>query len=759
MKTWSFKSAHRALVLLIIVLCAAKASTATSAILLTDEQLITSSRVILLGDVLSTRAQWDPSHTSINTYVKVHVSRLLKGQLQGEQIVFKQLGGTVGNESTHIFGAPAYKAADRVLLFLDTAPDGTLRVAHLFMGKYDIVDDPQTNESRVERNIDKGSVNILGVQEGPDITNTATLARFTKKIRKVLRTNTADVAGYDAKYAAVPIVETPPEYIDNQNDESQPDLSAQYALFGYRWFEPDSHQPVIYRVNQTGAPIAGGGVNEINQALAAWTNVQTTSLVLQNGGSTTAFGFRQDGVTAISFNDPLNEMTDPVGCSGILAIGGYSSAGGPTVVIGGQTFGRIYEGDVVFNNNFQCFLGISANLAEVATHEIGHSIGFDHSADGAAIMYASAHGNGRGPTLGSDDIAAVSFLYPGSKSTVVAPNAPSNLTATTASSSTINLTWTDNSNNEDGFRLERKTGAGGTYALIATLPAGQTGYSNSGLSASTIYFYRIRAYNSAGNSNYSNEASASTPAGTGDTDGDGIPDVVEQTLGKNPLVKDNDVFTSAQLFAMQQYRDFLGREGDSGGISYWTNRINSGSATRAQVVDSFFNSAEFQGTVSPVTRLYFAYFLRIPDYAGLSFWVNQYRQGATLDSISQAFAGSSEFQATYGSLNNTQFVTLVYQNVLGRAPDSGGLAFWVGRLNSGSATRGSVMLGFSESAEYKQSSYNKVYVTMIYVGMLKRAPDQAGFNFWVGQMNSGGSGLNLIQGFLNASEYRSRFLP
>src|SRR5262249_53585406 len=154
---------------------------------------------------------------------------------------------------------------------------------------------------------------------------------------------------------------------------------------------------------------------EINQALAAWTNVQTTSLVLQNGGSTTAYGFQQDGVTAISFNDPLNQMSAPVGCSGTLAIGGITSAGGQTIIIGGKTFTRIFEGDVVFNKNFQCFLGISANLAEVATHEIGHSLGFDHSADPNAIMYATAHGNGRGAVLGSDDIAAVSFLYPGSK--------------------------------------------------------------------------------------------------------------------------------------------------------------------------------------------------------------------------------------------------------------------------------------------------------------------------------------------------------
>ena len=90
-------------------------------------------------------------------------------------------------------------------------------------------------------------------------------------------------------------------------------------------------------------------------------------------------------------------------------------------------------------------------------------------------------------------------------------NSPNNLTATAVSGSQIDLTWTDRSNNEDGFKIERKIGAGGTYAEIATAGANVTGYSDAGLATGTTYYYQVRAYNGAGNSGYSNEANATTP--------------------------------------------------------------------------------------------------------------------------------------------------------------------------------------------------------------------------------------------------------
>ncbi len=243
-----------------------------------------------------------------------------------------------------------------------------------------------------------------------------------------------------------------------------------------------------------------------------------------------------------------------------------------------------------------------------------------------------------------------------------------------------------------------------------------------------------------------------------DADNDGIPNGVEASVSRNPLVKDNDVFGNAQLFVMQQFRDFLGREGEVSGLNYWVSFLATG-GTREQVTAGFIGSSEFYNAYAPVARLYFADFLRIPDYAGLTYWAGQLRTGTSLAAISEAFAASPEFVSRYGGLDNTQFVTQVYQNVLGRAPDPAGLAYWAGQLNGGTLTRGQLMVGFSESAEYGASIANEVYVTMVYAGMLRRAPLPGGFSFWVSYLDAGNSQLSLIASIIATSEYHSRFLP
>ena len=89
------------------------------------------------------------------------------------------------------------------------------------------------------------------------------------------------------------------------------------------------------------------------------------------------------------------------------------------------------------------------------------------------------------------------------------PTAPSGLAATSASATQIKLRWIDNSSDEIGFYIERKTGSTGTYAQIGSVGAGVTSFTSSGLKSGTTYYYRVRAYNNNNvKSGYSNEAYA-----------------------------------------------------------------------------------------------------------------------------------------------------------------------------------------------------------------------------------------------------------
>ncbi len=88
------------------------------------------------------------------------------------------------------------------------------------------------------------------------------------------------------------------------------------------------------------------------------------------------------------------------------------------------------------------------------------------------------------------------------------PDPPSNLVASAASASQINLSWADNSSFEGGFKIERWNGS--SYSQINTVGPNVATYADSGLDASTTYHYRVRAYNGAGDSGYSNESSATT---------------------------------------------------------------------------------------------------------------------------------------------------------------------------------------------------------------------------------------------------------
>ena len=100
-------------------------------------------------------------------------------------------------------------------------------------------------------------------------------------------------------------------------------------------------------------------------------------------------------------------------------------------------------------------------------------------------------------------------------------------------------------------------------------------------------------------------------------------------------------------------------------------------------------------------RLYNAAFARFPDASGLEYWINQYSSGID-DSrtVASSFLISDEFSERYGeNITNAKYVETLYVNVLGREYDQDGYNYWLGNLNSGQETRYELLLGFAESAE------------------------------------------------------------
>lgn len=108
---------------------------------------------------------------------------------------------------------------------------------------------------------------------------------------------------------------------------------------------------------------------------------------------------------------------------------------------------------------------------------------------------------------------------------------------------------------------------------------------------------------------------------------------------------------------------------------------------------------DIDGNAGKVYRLYEAAFNRTPDKPGLAYWIWQADAGASFTHIASAFSGGIEFQNKYGNLSNNQFIEQLYLNILDRAGESSGLAYWQWQLNDGFQSREQVLYGFSESYE------------------------------------------------------------
>lgn len=178
-------------------------------------------------------------------------------------------------------------------------------------------------------------------------------------------------------------------------------------------------------------------------------------------------------------------------------------------------------------------------------------------------------------------------------------------------------------------------------------------------------------------------------------------------------------FDTASEFVEQQYVDILRRQPTAEEVAYQARLLEQG-RDPADLIVEFVQSPEANSNIRAVVRLYRTYFLRNPDHLGLLHWIGRRQAGIRLSDVSNQFATSHEFALRYGTLDDEEFVDLVYHNVMRRDPDAKGKEFWLGRLDVG-LYRGQMMTSFSDSPEYTAESWGQTIAITLYNGMYQRS--------------------------------------
>lgn len=408
---FTFRSRLLIILLTALVLSPLSAS-ATVVIPVAEDDLAQQATAIVVGQVQGIESYWDENTQHVFTHITVAPQEILKGEIGDGDFTVKQLGGTVGHLRSWLEGSPEFIVGEKVLLFLDTNPDGSAGVAHLYQGKFSLFTDHEMGKEFAYREDTPDGVHLLSetkTARAQTASTTNGLYEMTA-LKAQIRSALTRVSPREqrAAVAPFPLLQVP----SGSLSESQEG----FVLIGFppiRWFEPDSGLPVVISLNPSTNTFPGGE-DQVTAGLQAWNTVNQSTFRFQKGVITDAKGFTADGVNAISFNDPLSQLPDPAGCGGILAAVLHTIVSDESRTLHQQTFVRILESDLVFANGWENCVAFKtpANVEEVATHELGHVLGLGHSLNPEATMSPFAHFDGRGSVLHPDDESGVAFLYP-----------------------------------------------------------------------------------------------------------------------------------------------------------------------------------------------------------------------------------------------------------------------------------------------------------------------------------------------------------
>jgi len=201
---------------------------------------------------------------------------------------------------------------------------------------------------------------------------------------------------------------------------------------------------------------------------------------------------------------------------------------------------------------------------------------------------------------------------------------------------------------------------------------------------------------------------------------------------------------ATEAFGNAAYNGVRGRDATVAEQNNGIQRIGAGTS-RHTLVAELTRSEEWAANV--VDQMYLDTLGRVADGAGRDFWIDQLRSGMTVARMAALFYGSPEYIAKEGN-DIERWITDLYGELLDRAPDSGGLAYWVSEYDR--TDSGSVALRFYQSDESRRTR-----VQNLYRELLDRGSDLGGETFWAGVL-ANGDDLALAANLAASDEYFER---